>query len=112
MSELSEAERALITQVAMRERWRDPRHPPAQAPGPRSLPEQAAISRYQSALSGGRAPNLARRRRITLIVLIAACIAGVIACLLVSVTQTLFGLIGGAIFGLWSWRRARRRQAA
>lgn len=116
MSELSEAERALITQVALRERWRDPRNPPTHAPGPRSLPEQAAISRYQAALRPpARTPgaaSLRRRRQITLAILILACVAGVVACLMVSVTQTLFGLLGGAVFGLWSWRRARRRRTA
>lgn len=111
---LTESERALITSVALRERWKDPARPPESAPGPRSLPEQAAISRYVDGLraSAVRHPNLARRTRIAYVTLGVLCTAALIGCLMVSVTQTMFGLVGGGLFALWSWRRARRRRTA
>lgn len=109
VANLTDEEYLIVAAVAAREQWPDLGNPPLTGATPRSLPEQAAIGRFISAMGEARAP---RRReldpRIVRAIMVAALVIGLGACWIVSPGRTALGLIVAGVFCLWALRRQRR----
>lgn len=106
---LTDDELAMVAEVAVREAWTDLSRPP-EAHGARSLPEEAAVARFQASVPRrGRSARATRIRARLAIVVVALVVLG--ACWWVSPARTAIGLVGAGLFSLIAMRRSRRRTA-
>lgn len=106
VSPVSDAELALVAQVAGREGWGDLSAPP-DAHGPRTIAEELAVSRFRAALPPARPAPLGRLKARLALVALSVLVLG--ACWWVSPTRTAIGLVGAGLVSLVALRRSRRR---
>lgn len=113
---MTDAELALVADVARREAWPDPASPPA-THGPRSIAEMRAVGRFEERLAAAGAatrPAPGWRSRLSYaakvrIAMIAAAVVVLGACWWVSPARTALGLLGAGVVCLVAMRRSRRR---
>jgi len=105
--ELTDAELALVANVATREAWTDLGSPPEQH-GPRTLAEELAVARFRDAVprQPRPGPRISALRARLIVAALTVVVLG--ACWWVSPARTAIGLVGAGLFCLVALRRRNR----
>lgn len=109
-TDITEEQFAIVAAVAEREGWDDLETPPVWGASARTLAEQQAVAAYHQALGRTRRRAKGMDPRIARVIVVLACVIGLVACWMVSPGRTAVGLLVAGAFCLWSLRRTRARQ--